>query len=131
MADWKPVAVYLLDAAKAAFDVLWPGAAGAAIAQFWEKGISLKTRLSQWAIGLTIAAVIVPAFGHVFHWAAPVVNAVGFVLGTLGFKAYPVLRDAAIAGAAGGLKSIPEVFRSWARRPGATPEPPTSTEGEG
>lgn len=105
-----------------------PGALGAAVAQLWEPGLSLRQRLEQWTAGLLFAVYVVPAIGHVFSWGQPVINGVGFVVGTLALRTYPVLREAFVVGMSGSLKSIPEVFRSWARKPGAEPEAPKDGE---
>lgn len=99
-----------------------PGALGAAVGQAWEPGLSLKQRLVQWAVGLTVAVFIVPALGHAFSWSQPIVSAVGFVVGTLAFKAVPALREAFMDGATGALRSLPEIARSWFRKPGAPAE---------
>lgn len=121
--NWKPI---LLDAAAAVWawlQPLIPGALGAAVGQAWEKGLGLKDRLIQWAVGLLFAAYVVPALGHVLHWGQPLTNAAGFVTGTIAFKAVGRWREAAIEGGAGAFRSLPEIVRSWLRRPGVTPEP--------
>lgn len=109
---------------------LIPGALGAAVGQAWERGLGLRDRIIQWAVGLLFAAYVVPALGHLLHWGQPVTNAVGFVVGTIAFKAVGKWREAAIEGGAGAFRSLPEIVRSWLRRPGVSPEPP-KPEGEG
>jgi hypothetical protein len=121
---WKPPLVEVLHALWGWLEPLIPGALGAAVAQFWEKGLSLKDRLIQWAAGLLFAAYVVPAFAHVLNWGQPLTNAAGFVVGTIAFKAVGRWREAAIEGGAGAFRSLPEIARSWLRRPGSTPEPP-------
>lgn len=128
MAGWK---LPLIDMARAAWDWLQPlipGALGAAVGQAWERGLGLRDRLIQWAVGLLFAAYVVPGLGHLLHWGQPVTNAVGFVVGTIAFKAVGKWREAAIEGGAGAFRSLPEIVRSWLRRPGVTPETP---KGEG
>lgn len=99
-----------------------PGAIGAAVGQAWEPGLSFRQRLVQWGVGLAFAVFIVPGLGHMFGWGDPIVDAVGFVVGTLAFKAVPTLQAAFIDGGSGTLRSLPEVFRSWTRKPGSAPE---------
>lgn len=128
MAGWK---LPLIDMARAVWDWLQPlipGALGAAVGQAWERGLGLRDRLIQWAVGLLFAAYVVPGLGHLLHWGQPVTNAVGFVVGTIAFKAVGKWREAAIEGGAGAFRSLPEIVRSWLRRPGVTPESP---KGEG
>jgi hypothetical protein len=120
--QWKPILLHALEWLRHVGEVLAPGAIGAAIAQAWEPGLSLRQRMVQWFVGLAFAAFIVPALGHLFGWGQPIVNAVGFVVGTLAFKAVPALREAFVDGATGALRSIPEIFRSWTRKPGAAAE---------
>lgn len=124
LAGWKPL---LLEAALAVWSwaqALIPGALGAAVAQAWERGLGLKDRLVQWLVGLLFAAYVVPALGHILHWGQPVTNAVGFVVGTIAFKAVGKWREAAIEGGIGAFRSLPEIARSWLRRPGSSPETP-------
>lgn len=121
----------LFDFGRGVWEAVWPGALGSLVGQMFEKGLSLQDRVGQWFVGLAFAVAVVPGIGHLFGWSPTLINAVGFVVGTFAFRAFPVLREAAIAGMAGGLRSIPEVFKSWTRRPGAAPEPPKPTEGEG
>ncbi len=104
------------------FEPLIPGAIGAAVGQAWEPGLSLRQRMIQWTVGLSFAVFIVPGLGHMFGWGDPIVDALGFVVGTLAFKAVPSLQSAFIDGGSGALRSLPEVFRSWTRKPGAQPE---------
>lgn len=128
MAGWK---FPLIDIARAVWDWLQPlipGALGAAVGQAWERGLGLRDRLIQWTVGLLFAAYVVPGLGHLLHWGQPVTNAVGFVVGTIAFKAVGKWREAAIEGGAGAFRSLPEIVRSWLRRPGVTPESP---KGEG
>lgn len=122
----KPTLVELWDAVRHWLEPLAPGALGAVVAQMWEKGLSWQDRLAQWTVGVLCAAFLAPAIGHVFGWADPLTDAVGFVIGTLAFKAWPPLREAAIAGASGGLRSLPD-YLPFRRR---AAEPP-KIEGEG
>jgi len=124
MAGWK---LSLAEAAPAIWgwvQSLTPAFLGAAVGQAWERGLSLRDRLIQWTVGVLFAAYLVPALGHVLHWAQPVTNAVGFVVATIAFKAVGKWREAAIEGGAGAFRSLPEIVRSWLRRPGVTPETP-------
>lgn len=117
MADPKPLfAVW--DAMRHLAEPYLPGAIGAAIGQAWEPGLGWRQRLIQWFVGLSFAVFLVPALGHAFGWGDSLIDAAGFVVGTLAFKAVPALREAFTDGATGALRSLPEVFRSWARRPG-------------
>lgn len=127
---WKPALIEVFEGLRHWLEPFVPGAVGAAIAQMWESGLGWRDRLAQWTVGVTFAAFLVPAAGHVFHWPLPLINAVGFVVGTLAFKAYKPLREAFIAGAAGGLKAAFTNLGSWVPRRGAAPVPP-NTEGEG
>lgn len=127
---WKPALIEIFDGLRHWLEPFVPGAVGAAIGQMWEPGLGWRDRLAQWTVGVTFAAFLVPAAGHVFHWPLPLINAVGFVVGTLAFKAYKPLREAFIAGASGGLKLFFTNLGSWVPRRGAAPVPP-NTEGEG
>jgi hypothetical protein len=99
-----------------------PGAIGAAVAQAWEPGLSLRQRTIQWVVGLTFAVFVVPGVGHVFNWGTPLVDAVQFVVGVIAFNTVLPLQRALIEGSTGALKTLPEVFRSWARKPGTPPD---------
>lgn len=104
-----------------------PGAIGAAVGQMWEPGLSFRQRLVQWCVGLAFAVFIVPGIGHVFGWADPIVDAVGFVVGTMAFKAARPLTQAFIDGGSSTLRSMPEWAASWFRKKGA---PPPAAGGE-
>jgi hypothetical protein len=111
---------------------LIPGALGAAVGQAWEKGLGWRDRLIQWAVGLMIAAYVVPAIGHIFNWHQTVISAIGFVVGTIAFKAVGRWREAAVESGVDIFKALPGIARSWWRRPGAAPEVETPKgEGEG
>lgn len=101
---------------------LLAGGLGAAVAQAWEKGLSLKDRLIQWAVGLLIAVYLVPAIGHLMGWSDVVTRGASFVVATIAFKAIGHWREAVVEGGVGAFKSLPEIFRSWARKPGVPPE---------
>ncbi len=108
---------------------LVPGALGAAVGQAWEKGLGLKDRMIQWAVGLLFAAYVVPAVcTHVLNWSQPLTNAAGFVVGTIAFKAVGRWREAAVEGGASAFAHIPEWLGTWFRRPGSPP--PAAGEGE-
>ncbi|WP_436355685.1 hypothetical protein [Brevundimonas sp. CEF1] len=124
MAGWKLPLAQALHAAWDWLQPLIPGALGAAVGQAWERGLGLRDRVIQWVVGLLFAAYVVPALGHLLHWGQPVTSAVGFVVGTIAFKAVGKWREAAIEGGAGAFRSLPEIVRSWLRRPGVTPETP-------
>lgn len=126
---WKPALIDLLELLRHWLEPFLPGAIGSAIAQMWEPGLSWRDRLAQWTVGVTFAAFLVPAAGHVFGWGQPLVNAVGFVVGTLAFKAYVPLREAVIAGGVGGLKTALSNLGSWVPRRGpSAPSTPTEEE---
>jgi hypothetical protein len=112
---------------------LVPGALGAAVGQAWERGLGWRDRLIQWVVGLIIAAYVVPAIGHVFNWHQTLTAAVGFVFGTIAFKAVGVWREAAVQSGVDIFRALPGIARSWWRRPGAAPEviDPAKPEGEG
>lgn len=128
MADWKITSINVWDAVRHLFEPFLPGAIGAAVAQAWEPGLSLRQRTIQWVVGLSFAVFIVPGLGHVFGWGDPLVDAVGFVVGTLAFKAVLPLQQALIEGGSATLRSMPEWAGSWFRRRGAPPPPPTDGE---
>lgn len=86
MASWKPLIIEIVDAARHWVEPFVPGAVGAAIGQMWEPGLGWRDRLAQWTVGVTFAAFLIPAAGDVFHWPLPLINAVGFVVGTLAFR---------------------------------------------
>lgn len=116
-------------------EVLWrliepfiPGALGAAVGQAWEKGLGWKDRLIQWLVGLLCAAYIVPAVGHALMWHQTMISAVGFVVGTIAFKAVGRWREAAVESGVNIFQSLPGIVRSWWRRPGAAPEAPTPVQ---
>ena len=124
MAGMKPQLIDLAHAAWGWMQSLTPAFLGAAVGQAWERGLSLRDRLIQWTVGVLFAAYLVPALGHVLHWAQPVTNAVGFVVATMAFKAVGKWREAAIEGGIGAFRSLPEIARSWLHRPGSSPETP-------
>lgn len=98
------------------------GGLGAAVAQAWEKGLSLKDRLIQWTVGLLIAVYLVPAIGHVLGWSDVVTRGASFVIATFAFKAVGHWREAAAAAGTDIFRSLPEIVRGWIRRPGVPPE---------
>lgn len=120
MSDWKP-SLGSWSALRDLVEPFLPGAIGAAVGQAWEPGLSWKQRTLQWIVGLSFAVFVVPGIGHLFGWGDAMVDAVGFVTGTLAFKAVPSLRDAAIMGGAGALHTLPSIFTSWFRKPGSPP----------
>lgn len=127
---WKTALIEVFDGLRHWLEPFVPGALGAAIGQMWEKGLGWRDRIAQWAAALIFAAYLVPAFGHVFGWGIHLMNAAGLVVGTLVLKAYVPIRDAAISGAALGVKEGLSNLGSWFPRRGSTPVPP-NTEGEG
>lgn len=128
---WKPALIEALEPLRHWLEPFVPGAIGAAIGQMFEAGLGWRDRLAQWTVGLTFAAFLVPAAGHVFGWGQPLVNAVGFVIGTLAFKAYKPMRDAVIAGGVGGLKTGLSNLGSWVPRRGPAAAPKTTEEEQG
>ena len=99
------------------------GSLGAAVAQAWEKGLSLRDRLIQWAVGLLIAVYLVPALGHLMGWSDVVTRGASFVIATFAFKAVGYWRETATRAGSDIIKSLPELVRSWLRKPGTPPEP--------
>lgn len=127
---WKPILSDLLHAIWTWLEPLIPGALGAAVGQAWEKGLGVRDRLIQWVVGLLFAAYVVPAIGHLFDWNQTIVNAAGFVVGTIAFKAVGKWREAAVEGGSGAFARLPGIVDSWLRRPGSTPTPPTDGDGQ-
>lgn len=127
---WKPFVMDLLEGLRHVIEPYLPGAVGAAIVQIWEPDLSWRDRTAQWVVGLSFAVFIVPGVGHVLGWHERLTYAVSFVVATVAVKAFRPLRDAAIAGAAGGLKSALTNLGSWVPRRGPAP-PPSNPEGEG
>lgn len=118
---------HLWDMLRHLLEPFLPGAIGAAVGQMWEPGLSFRQRLIQWSAGLSFAVFIVPGLGHVFGWGDPIVDAVGFVVGTIAFKAARPLTQAFIDGGSETLRSMPEWAGSWFRKKGA---PPPAAGGE-
>lgn len=128
---WKPFIADIWDALRHLVEPVIPGAIGAAIGQLYEKGLGWRDRLAQWTVGLVFAAFLVPAVGHLFEWSDVLVDAVGFVVGTLAFKAYVPMREALIVGAVGGLKTGLSNLGSWVPRRGPAATSNTTEEEQG
>lgn len=126
MAAIKPLLLHAAEVLGGWLTPFIPAAIGSAIAQAWEPGLGWRQRLVQWAVGVFVSSYVTMGVSHVFGWHPHVANAVGFVIGMIAFKSVEPLRLAFVAGMAGGFGAIPDIVRSWGRKPGA---PPTG-EGE-
>ena len=93
----------MIDAASA----LAPAALGSAVAQAYQRGLSLRDRLVQWAVGICVSHFVTAALAGWFGWNAFVTQGVGFVFGMIAFQATPKF----IAGASDMLGTLPAVLR--------------------
>jgi len=68
---------------------LSPAALGAAVSLVYEKGLTWRERLVQWAVGIIVSWFASRAIGALFSLSPFVLQAVSFTFGMIAFKAVP------------------------------------------
>lgn len=79
----------LLEGAKALLGAMLPAAIGAAVAQAWEKGLSLRDRLLQWVVGISVSYYVTLGAKGIFHFNDFFAQGLAFVLAMIAFKSTP------------------------------------------
>jgi len=98
-----------LDAVRDVAAALAPSALGAAVAQAYQKGLSFRDRLIQWAVGIAVSHFVTRAIAAWLGLQLEVGQGVGFVLGVIAFQATPKF----IAGAGDTLGGLPTSIRDF------------------
>jgi hypothetical protein len=93
----------VLEAAKALAGALMPAAIGSAVAQAWQKGLSLRDRFIQWAVGICVSYYVTLGISAVFGLGQFAAQAVGFVVAMIAFQSTPRF----IAGCSSALEALP------------------------
>lgn len=98
-----------LDAARNMMSALGPAAIGSAVAQAYQRGLSLRDRLVQWLVGISVSYYVTAAAADWFSFGAFVAQGVGFVIAMIAFQATPKF----IAGAGDALGHFPRAVSDW------------------
>jgi hypothetical protein len=108
--------IHEIGAALLAFVIsLMPAALGAAVTLAYETGLTWSRRFVQMSVGIVVSYFATGAIGAVVTFSPFVIQAIGFVVGMIAFKAVPRFRDGmveAVADLPGTIRdSIPFLRR--------------------
>ena len=79
----------LVEGAQTLIAALAPAALGSAVAQAYQRGLSLRDRLVQWSVGILVSHYVTLGVAAVLQLGPFVGQALGFVLGMIAFQAAP------------------------------------------
>lgn len=75
-----------------------PAAIGSAVGSATETGLSWRTHLVAWAVGLGVSYVIAPSVAHFYaDGSEQLAAAIDFSVALVAYKAVPAFRDRAVA----------------------------------
>lgn len=92
-----------LELVKNLASTLMPAAIGSAVAQAWQKGLSLRDRFIQWAVGICVSYYVTLGISAFFGLGQFAAQAVGFVVAMIAFQSTPRF----IAGSGAALEALP------------------------